>query len=302
MNTAILPRALLPVLVLAAVALFLLNGAVNGGRYDQQLLAMAGVWALVVLGYQFSFGHAGALNLAQGAFFGVGAYTSAILARSYGLDFAVTLPAAVALSAALGVAVALPVLRLKSHYFALATLAVAQLAYLGAVNWQGLTGGANGLPGVPGLRVFGFGLSGAGQLVLVWGLVAAAALFAARLTRGRLGLAFTVSRETPLAAGTIGISVGRLRLAALGLGAAYAGAAGALQVHILRVVSPEVLHFSVLVTCLTMTVIGGRVSVAGGIAAALLLTHLPEWFRGFESYYLVANGGVLLAVVLFAPA
>ena len=303
MNLALLPRSLVPALVLGAVALAVAVGVAAGGRYEQHLLAMAAVWALLVLGYQFSFGHAGALNLAQGAFFGVGAYTSAILARSFGFDFALTLPAAMGVAAGLAALVAVPVLRLKSHYFALATLAVAQLAYLVAVHWQGLTGGANGLAGVPGLQLFGVAVGrGAPLTLFAWSLVAVAGVGAHWLTSGRRGLALTVARETPFAAGPIGIDASAARFAALTVGAAYAGAAGALQVHILRVVSPEVMHFSILIVCLAMTVIGGRLSVAGAILSALLLTHLPEWFRGLESYYLVANGLALLGAVIFAPA
>lgn len=299
----VLPHWLVPALVMIAVVLSVFHGAIWGGRYDQQLLAMAGVWALLVLGYQLSFGHAGALNLAHGAFFAVGAYTSAILARTWALDFVVTGLAAMVFASGAAALVAWPVLRLKSHYFALATLAAAQLVLLVAVNWQGLTGGANGLPGVPGLTVFGMSVArGTPHLLFVWGLVAAGVIAAWRLTAGRRKLAYTAMRETPLAAGTLGIDAGRLRLQSLVAGGAFAGLAGALQVHTLRVVSPEVAQFSVLVVCLTMTVIGGRLSIAGGLVAALLLSHLPEWFRGFESYYLAANGAVLLGVVIFAPA
>ncbi len=299
----ILPAWSIPTIVLAVVGASVLSGAIWGGRYDQQLLAMAGVWALLVIGYQFSFGHAGALNLAHGAFFAIGAYGSAIFSRTWGLDFLITGPLAMAFSALAALLVALPVLRLSSHYFALATLAAAQLVLLGVVNLQSLTGGANGLPGVPGLTVFGFAVArGLPNLIVVWALVAAGALVAWKLTSGRRGLVYTAMRETPLAAGTLGIDTSRLRIQSLVVGGAFAGLAGALQVHTLRVVSPEVAQFSVLVICLTMTVIGGRLSIAGGLLAALLLSHSPEWFRGFESYYLAANGAVLLAAVIFAPA
>jgi branched-chain amino acid transport system permease protein len=299
----LLPRNFTHIGVSLGLAVVVAVGVFTGGRYAQQLIAMAGIWGILVLGYQFSFGHAGALNLAQGAFFGIGAYSSAIVSRAWGLDFTISATMAVGMAMALAALIAAPVLRLKSHYFALATLAIAQLVHLLAVNWQALTGGANGLPGVPGLTIVGIGVPyGAPHLVVIWLLVLAAGLLSRRLTRGSHARAYSAIRQTPLAAGTLGLDAGKIRFRALVIGAGYAGLAGALQAHTLRVVSPEVTHFSVLVVCLTMTVIGGRMSIAGGLLAAMLLTHLPEWVRGFDDYYLVANGAVLLAAVIFAPA
>ncbi|HCP00334.1 MAG TPA: ABC transporter ATP-binding protein, partial [Rhodospirillaceae bacterium] len=110
-----------------------------------------------------------------------------------------------------------------------------------------------------------------------------------------------VMRESPLAVPAFGIDAGLLRLRAFLLSAAFGGAAGALFVHTHRVVSPETLGFGTMVTCLTMTVVGGRFRVSGAIIGALLLTHLPEWFRGFDEYYLVMVGVLLLAMVIFVP-
>jgi branched-chain amino acid transport system permease protein len=118
---------------------------------------------------------------------------------------------------------------------------------------------------------------------------------------GLYGLYFTVMRETALAADALGIDRAALRFVAFVLSAAYGGAAGALFVHTIRVISPEVLGFAIMVTVLTMTVIGGRTQIVGAAIGAILLIHLPEWFRGLEEYYLVAMGVVLLLVILFAP-
>lgn len=270
--------------------------------YDQRILSLSGVYVILVLGYQFIFGHAGALSLAQGAFFGIGAYTTGILGSQYGAEFLITFPLSVALAAAFAALVAIPVLRLKTHYFALATLALSQLLLLIAVNWEPVTGGANGLPGVPPVTIFGTAFTrGLPLLLFVWGLVAIAIMVAYWQLRGGRIAAFTVMRETPLAAPAFGIDSGLLRLRAFLLSAAFGGAAGALFVHTNRVVSPETLSFGVMVTCLTMTVVGGRFGLLGAVIGALLLTHLPEWFRGLDEYYLVAVGALLLAAVVFAP-
>tara|TARA_R110002110_G_scaffold376568_2_gene586712 strand:+ start:221345 stop:223105 length:1761 start_codon:yes stop_codon:yes gene_type:complete len=270
--------------------------------YDQRILTLAGIYVIMVLGYQFIFGHAGALSLAQGAFFGVGAYVTGILASHYGTGFVLTFPLSIIAAATLALIVAVPVLRLASHYFALATLALSQLLLLIAVNWEPVTGGANGLPGVPPITIGDLQVArGLPLLLFVWGLAVVAMLIARWQLRPARAAAFTVMRDTPLAAPAFGIDPGLLRLRAFLLSAAFGGAAGALFVHTNRVVSPETLGFGIMITCLTMTVVGGRFGILGAVIGALLLTHLPEWFRSLDEYYLVAVGVLLLAMVVFAP-
>ncbi len=288
---------------LALGALALLVYAVGfASPYGLRVLTVAGVYALAAFGFQIVFGLGGALSLAQGAFFGLGAYVTGILGSRYGLGFGVTFPLSLLVPLAVALPVGLAVLRLESHYFALATLGIAQVLHLLAVNLPDLTGGANGLPGVPGVVLFGWtvprGLPLAG---LVWGLVLAGGAVGGWLARGRLGRSLELLRDNPLAAGTLGLDVGRLRLTAFGLSALFAGAAGALAVHTQRVVSPEVLEFPVMVSILTIAVVGGRGRMSGAVLGAVLLIHLPEWFRALERSYLIVYGVALLLTVLLAP-
>ncbi len=275
-------------LVFGAVVLAV-DPVVFHSSYSLRLMSVAGIYALLVIGYQFIFGHAGALSLAQGAFFGLGAYVTGILGSQVGWDFTATFPLAVLLPGLLALLIGGPVLRLESHYFALATLGIGQVLLLVAVNWQDVTGGANGLPGVPGVVVFGAALPrGVPLLAVIWGFVALGGLVAWRITRGAWGLAFAVLRENALEAAAIGLDAGALRLAAFLLSALYAGAAGALYAHTIRVISPEALEFPVMVSCLTMAVVGGSARIAGAIFGAVLLVHLPEWLRVLDGFYLIA--------------
>lgn len=293
------PSTAIAALSVAAMLAYALGTA---DPYGLRVLTIAGVYALNVVGYQFIFGHAGALSLAQGTFFGIGAYTTALLSLHVDLDFAATFPASIVAATLLALVVAVPVLRLETHYLALATLAISQLAILVATNWESLTGGANGLPSVPGITLFGHAFGrGLPTFTVVWVCVGiGVAVAAAILTRTRR-LRFHLQRERPLAAAAIGLDRFGLRLAALLLSAAYGGAAGALYVHTNRVISPDALAFSILVLTLAMTVIGGRLSLAGALVAGLLLTLIPEWFRFLDRYYLLAYGAAMLAVVVFAP-
>lgn len=283
----------------AALAVYALAGA---DAYGLRLLTVAGTYGLMVIGYQIIFGHAGALSLAQGAFFGIGAYVTGILGSRYGLSFVVTFPLSLAVPALLAALVAVPVLRLESHYFALATLGLAQLALVAGINWESVTGGANGLPGVPPIRIAGLAIERGLPLTLfVWSMVGVGGWIAWRWLSGLTGLAYTLLRDAPLSAAAAGIDGGRLRFAAFVASAAYGGAAGALYVHAIGVISPEVLEFPIMVAVLSMAVIGGRIRVAGAVAAALLLVHLPESFRFLEAHYLIAYGLAVLAVITLAP-
>jgi branched-chain amino acid transport system permease protein len=296
-----LSRGLRAPLAAAAVGLALWP-FLSSSAYDLRLFTLAGIYVLLVLGYQFVFGHVGALSLTQGAFFGLGAYASAILSVRSGWAFPETFALSVAVATVLAAAIAVPVLRLESHYFALATLGIAQVLLLICREWASLTGGVNGISGVPGFSLFGQVVPrGFPSLILVWSLVIVGAILAWRIQGGIYGLGFHVVRAAPAAAGAIGLDSGRLRLVAFLLSAAYAGAAGALFVRVNGIVSPDVLEFPVMVTCLAMAVIGGATRIAGAFAGAFLLVYLPEWFRPLDKYYLVAYGAGLLAMIVVAP-
>jgi branched-chain amino acid transport system permease protein len=290
----------LPLLI--GAALLILYPVLFGSPYHLRLLTMSGIYVLLVLGYQFIFGQAGALALTQGAFFGLGGYATAILGSRLGWSFPATFPLSIALPVVIAAVIAMAVLRLESHYFALATLGISQILLLIAIKWEALTGGSNGLSGVPGIALFGAALPRGWPLLLaVWGAVALGAALSWRITSGRTGRAFHLMRDNPLAAQAVGLDIGRLRLVALLLSAAYGGAAGALYAHTMGIVSTEMLEFTVMVACLTMTVVGGRTSIAGAILGGVLLVHLPEWLRFLDRFYLIGYGALLLLMIVVAP-
>jgi branched-chain amino acid transport system permease protein len=273
-----------------------------GTPYVLRVLSIAGIYALLAIGYHFIFGQAGALALSQGTFMGVGAYASGILSVRYGVPFDVGLPISVGLPVLLAAIIAIPVLRLQTHYFALATLIISQIVLLIAIEWVSFTGGANGIGGVPGIVLLGQPIQpGWPAFIVVWAFVVLGSLVAARLTRGLIGSAFAVMRINSTAAATIGIDTAWLRFGAFLFSAFFGGVAGALYVHTIRVISPEVLGFPVMVTCLTIAMLGGRYHIAGAILGAVLIIELPEWFRFMRDYYLVGYGIALLIVVIAAP-
>jgi branched-chain amino acid transport system permease protein len=275
---------------------------VMSSPYDLRLFTLAGVFGILAIGYQFIFGCVGELSLAQGAFFGFSAYVTGILSVRAGLSFPATFVASIACCLLLASLVAIPVLRLASHYFALATLGIGQVLLLLAIDWQSLTGGAIGLSGVPLPHILGLEVGrGWPILLLVWTLVLVAGLLAYQTKRGLYGLACHVVRQNAVAAKALAIDPNALRFAMFLLSAAIAGVAGALYAHTIRIVSPEGLDFKVMVSCLTIVVIGGRTHVWGAIAGALIVVHLPEWLRSFEQSYLIITSAVLILILIVAP-
>jgi branched-chain amino acid transport system permease protein len=261
--------------------------------FGQRLITLVGIYALLGVGYQLVFGHLGALNLAQGALFGIGAYATALTAPALG---PLALVAAVAAAACVAAVAALPTLRLQSHYFALATLALASLVHLVAVHAEGLTGGANGLAGFAASLPRGTTL-----LVTVWLCLIAAVTAQAHLFGGRLGEGARLLRETPLAAASLGIDANLWRFAAFVVGGALAGLAGGFTASLSGVVSPEVTGFSVMVLCLTSVVLGGSRHPMGAVLGATLAVCLPELFRGLSGAWLLGYALATLAVVLWLP-
>ena len=288
-----------PVAALILAAAFL---AASGDPYAARLLAVSGLVATTALGYQLVFGHAGAISLFQGAAFGLGAYASALIARVGAPELLLIVPAAMIASAAAALLLAPALRRLAAHAFALATFAGAEILRLIAVNWESVTGGANGLAGIPPPSLAGLAVPrGIALAALAWALFGAGALLARRLTGGPFGLGLALMRAAPLAAEAGGIDAARRRVLLFALSAAYGGAAGALHPFTLGTVSPETMEIGVMVTALVVTVIGGSRRPAGAALAALLIVHLPEWLRGFAEYYLILFGAVLLATIIFAP-
>jgi branched-chain amino acid transport system permease protein len=284
-----------PTAALLALAYF----AATAGPYDLRLLSIAGIYAILVIGFQFLFGYAGAVSLAQSCFFGLGAYVTGILGVR-GVETAIKFPLSILIPALLAVIMAVPVLRLEDHNFSLATLSVGLLIELIATQWTSLTGGTNGLSGIPPLTLAGIEIRDSFSSMITVGLVLfVAALTFWQVTRSLYGRAFHLMRESPSAVGALGLDVAGMRFSAFVFSAVYAGAAGALMAHVVRVVSPEQLGLPLMVTCLTMTVIGGRLTAAGAIVSALLITYLREWFRSSGNYTMIAYGGVTLLFLMF---
>ena len=233
----------------------------------------------------------GMLVIANAAFMGIGAYTSALLTINSGLPFPLALAAGMAAPAAMAFVIGKPTLRLSGVYLAMATLAFGEVVRIALLNAESVTGGALGLNGIPqSTQWWHVALALAVTLAVLW-----------RLRRSKVGRAFEAIKEDETAAGLMGIDVAAHKMLAFVLGAAIAGLAGTLNAHLTFFIGPSEYGFDRAVDILTMAILGGIGELTGPVVGAVILTLLPELLRSFKDFRLVVNGFILVLIVLFMP-
>ena len=237
----------------------------------QILIAVIGAVGLNIL-----TGFTGQISLGQGAFFGVGAYTSAYITAKMGLSFWVGIPAAGLVTAMAGMVFGVPSLRLKGLYLAIATLASQFILEWIFLRWEPVTGGSYGIV-IPRPAIGGFVFdSDRSYYYVVLGFTVLMVLFATNLVRTKTGRAFMAVRDHYISAEIMGINLYKYRLLSFGISSFYAGVAGALYGHSLKFVSSEQFNIGVSIVYLAMIIIGGLGSVIGSVFGAIFMILLPK--------------------------
>ena len=291
------------VAVLAALALLTLPFWL-GSPYHLHVAIMAGIFTILALSLNLLLGYTGQLSLGHAAFFGIGAYTSALLTLRLECSVWLGLLAAALAAALAGWAIGRLALKVRGAYFVLVTISFAGVISLVSVNWMDLTNGPLGLPGVPAPELARFSLrTKSAYYYLVLLAAAASYLVCHRLVHSRLGRAFLALRENEALAESVGVDPTRTLVVAAVVSAAMAGVAGALYAHYTRFVSPEVFLFSYTVTMVIMVVAGGKGTLLGPVVGALLFTVLPEALREAMAWQwqMLAYGVLLVLLVFFLP-
>jgi ABC-type branched-subunit amino acid transport system permease subunit len=271
-------------------------------RYVLHVLIFTALFAGLALSYDLVVGHVGSLSLAHPAFFGVGAYTAAILATQFRWPFLADLPAAALAAAVVAALVGVPLLRLAEHAFAVGTLGLGLVASVVANNWVEVTRGPLCITGIPKPTLGPLAVT---TLPAFYWLALAALVAVVLLYRGlttfRLGRAFHAVRDNEPLAGAAGIDPRKYRMLAFTIGAALAGGIGALYAHYLSVMCPEEMTVGLTVNLLVIVFLGGVGSLRGVVVGAVLFTALPEVLRLAPTWRLVIYGGLLLLVVVRSP-
>lgn len=274
-----------------------------GQVYFVHVATLALIYCVFALGLQLLTGYAGQLSLGQAAFFGVGAYASALLTVDLRLPFWVTAPAGMAIATLLGACLA-PLTRLRGHYLAVATLGFGEIVYLVLVNWADVTRGPFGLLNIPPPAVGGLVLATAHRYYYLALVVAAAAyLLVARLSSDgcRFGRGLRAIRQNDLAAVAVGVSPPRYKVQAFVVSAALAGLAGSLFAHFEGYLNPNEFRLDTSILVLLMIVVGGLGRTSGAVLGAILLVFASEYLRFLKEYRMLVYGLGLIACMLFLP-
>ena len=296
------------------VLIFALVLPLFADRYGTDVAINVLVYICLGLGLNIVVGLAGMLDLGYIAFYGVGAYTYALLSIHFGLSFWLGMPTAAGAACIAGCIIGYPTLRMRGDYLAIVTLGFGEIVRIILNNWMSLTNGPNGLLGIkpPGLwiPVFSDGLAlqhiWLKKLHLLYYVILLLCIVTIvavrRLNFSRIGRAWEAIREDETAAELMGVNTFRLKLLAYAMGAVFAGAAGAFFAARMRFVSPESFTFIESAMVLSMVVLGGMASIPGIILGAAVLIVLPELFREFELYRMLAFGAAMTLMMLFRPA
>jgi branched-chain amino acid transport system permease protein len=270
--------------------------------YVLHVAILASLYVVLTLSLNLITGFCGQFSLGHAGFYGVGAYTAALLAVNYASPFLLNLAAAALAAGFLGFLIGLPTLRLGGIYLAMATLGFGEIIYLVLLNWLALTRGPLGIPAIPGPAILGVDLgTPARQYYLALGLALLATVIVTRLVNSRFGEAIQAIREDEIAAEAMGIPSTRLKVLTFSISAAIAGVAGGFFAHYTSFVSPGSFTLVESILVLSILVFGGMGSVEGSIAGAVLLTVAPEVFRFLAEYRMVIYGALLLGLIVFRP-
>lgn len=278
-------------------------------NYLWHILVIINIYMLLAVSLNLLAGYTGLLSMCHAAFYGIGAYTTALLMTTAGFDFFSALGAAIIITAVISWAIAIPILKLKGDYFVLATLGFQTIVYSLLYNSIDLTGGPNGIPGIPIPQIFGikfdtpfryFLLSGfltLINLVIIWLLI-----------YSPFGRLLRAVREDELAAAAIGKNIPRIKVTIFIIAAAFAGVSGALFAGYLRYIDPSTFTVIESIFILSIIVIGGAGSFWGPVIGTAFMVLLPELLRFLQlSSSMAANGrqiiyGLLIIVLMrFRP-
>lgn len=284
----------------------------RGSAYLVHICVMAGLYAILALGLNFKLGSTNVVNFATAASYGIGAYTSALLAVHCHIPFWPGLLIAGGAASLFGLLLGIPCMKTKDYYLSLVTIAFGLIVYILLVNFS-WTGGPNGIPNIPApslmghsfrepIRVLGSELPFQSNFYYLVLLLVGGALFVAHLLHeSRVGLTWNAIREDEIAARCQGIDVTLYKILAFCIDAFFGGVAGTVYAHYIGFISPENFAFIVSVVVVTMVVLGGMDNVTGVIIGAILLTILPEKLRAFEDFRLLIYGLVIVITLMFRP-
>lgn len=303
MNGKMVKAAAVAATVVFALALPLLGIK----SYYLHIAILSLLHIILALGLNIIAGYTGQLSLGQAAFFGIGSYTAALLMLEWKWSFWLATPAATIIAALVGVVVGIPALRLKGPYFVISTMGFGEIVRLIFLNWESVTRGPNGLPGIPGPDPISLGFitltfdTKAGAYYLILCILLILLCIYHNMIYSRIGRALRAIRNDSIAAEVMGINLSFYKVLAFSLSAGMAGLAGALYAGYIRFISPDTFTGAESINIVIMMVIGGMGTIIGPILGAVGITYLLETMRFLADYRLIIYGLLMFFIILYMP-
>lgn len=289
------------ILLIGFVAFLLVLPLFIQDIYVMHLVNMIGIYSLHVIGLNLLVGFIGQFNLGQAGFYGLGAYASTLLVMKTGLSFWPSLIIAGMFAGLFGIILG-PILKLRGHILAMATIGFGEIVRLILLNWLSLTNGPRGIVDIPPPSIGGFRFETDHSyyyLIIFW--VIFCYFIVNRVINSRLGRAMRSIRDDEVAAEAIGVNVLRYKIISLSIAGFFAGIAGALYAPLIGYLHPIIAHWDETVKIFTMVVIGGVGSIVGSILGAITLVVGIEYLRIFEQYRLIVYGVLIITALIYAP-
>lgn len=299
-NTKSNSSNLIKIIVIAAIIIII--PILTPNMYIMQIINMIGIYMILGTGINVLTGYTGQLSLGQAAFFGVGAYTTALLNTRAGMPFLVCLIGSMLMTAVFGVVLAIPALKVKGSYLALLTMGFGEVVRIVMINWVPVTNGTSGILGIQSPSIFGFHFDTLKKYYfLIAAFVILCLLYQYIIIKTRTGRAFIAIREDNEAAELTGINVTTYKIRAFVLSAVYCGITGCLYAMMIRFVSPDTFTNNTSSVILWTAIVGGFGTVVGPVIGGIIMQVLPEVLRFLGDWRLVVYGVVLLVVILRFP-
>ena len=284
------------------IALFFLSGFIIKNPFILNMVSIAALAVIVAMGLNLLLGYAGQVSLGHAGFVGLGAYVASILAIKLNINPWLSILIASLLTSIFALIIGYPTLKLKGHYLAMATLAIGEIIYIFANNLVDLTGGHQGLTGMPMLSIGNFVFDNEKKFFFfVWIVVLLFAFLSFRIVNSHFGRALKAIHEKELAALSFGVNVHLYKVVIFSLSAFYAAIAGGLYAFYIGFISPSSFDLLKSINYIVMVFVGGIDSIFGSLIVTVVLASLPNILTFLQDYWPVVNGLLLVVAAMFMP-
>jgi len=279
-------------------------------QYLFTLFILIGIYSIITVGLSLLIGYTGQISIGHAAFFGIGAYISGVLTTKYEMSAWGAMLIGMVVTFCLAYIIGIPVLKLKGHILALATIAINVIVYILLLGLSEYTGGAGGLVGIPNLSLFGIDLGN--QLYFyyfLWGIAFLVILFSMNIIRSSIGRLLRSIHDSEIGTETLGINAAKYKVMIFSISAAYASLAGSLYAHYINFIAPPTFYITFSILLLVMVMVGGVHSIWGAIIGTTAIMFLNEFIRFIAHNYLNVSGEVeivfygliIILVMIFMP-